>query len=68
MDDQGEHRRLAERSKNMQEQLERLGAQMASAISPEEFETALRNLDEQLMLREIQDWLMLMRYVEIKAA
>ena len=52
----------------MQEQLERLGAQMASAISPEEFETALRNLDEQLMLREIQDWLMLMRYVEIKAA
>jgi hypothetical protein len=68
MDDQGEHRRLEERSKNMEEQLERLGAQMASASSPEEFEKALRNLDEQLMLREIQDWLMLMRYVEIKAA
>jgi hypothetical protein len=68
MDDQGEHRRLAERSKNMEAQLERLGARLASASTPEEFEKALRNLDEQLMLREIQDWLMLMRYVEIKAA
>jgi hypothetical protein len=67
MDDQGEHRRLEERSKNMKEQLERLGTQMASARNPEEFEKALRNLDEQLMLRETQDWLMLMRYVEIKA-
>jgi hypothetical protein len=67
LDDQGEHRRLERRSENMKEQLERLGPQLASAKTPEEFEKALRDLDEQLMLREIQDWLMLMRYVEMKA-
>jgi hypothetical protein len=66
MDDHGEHRRLEKRSENMKDQLEHLGMQMASVGSAEEFERALRNLDEQLMLREIQDWLMLMRYVEIK--
>lgn len=67
MDDHGEHRRLEKRSENMKDQLQHLGTRLASVGSPEEFEKALRNLDEQLMLRELQDWLMLMRYVEIKA-
>jgi hypothetical protein len=28
----------------------------------------LQDLDEEVMLRETQDWLILMRYVEIKAS
>ena len=47
-------------------QLERLNWQLKSATGPEQFESLLQQLDE-LMLRETQDWLMLMRYVEIKA-
>jgi hypothetical protein len=39
---------------------------MASAKDPERFENLLQKLDE-MMLREAQDWLMLMRFVEIKA-
>jgi hypothetical protein len=66
MDDQGEHRRLEKRSENMKEQLERLGKQMALASTADEFENALLDLDEQMMLRETQDWLMLMRFVELK--
>lgn len=61
-----EHLRLEKRSANMAPQLERLNRQMASATDPERFETLLRQVDE-IMLRETQDWLMLMRYVEIKA-
>jgi len=34
---------------------------------PERFEGLLQQVDE-IMLRETQDWLMLMRYVEIKAS
>jgi hypothetical protein len=61
-----EHHRLEKRSANMVPQLERLDRLMAYATDPERFENLLHQLDE-LMLRETQDWLMLMRYVEIKA-
>lgn len=61
-----EHLRLEKRSANMGPQLERLNRQMASTTDPEQFERLLQQVDE-LMLRETQDWLMLMRYVEIKA-
>jgi hypothetical protein len=61
-----EHLRLEKRSANMGPQLERLNRQMASATDPERFESLLQQVDE-IMLRETQDWLMLMRYVEIKA-
>jgi hypothetical protein len=47
--------------------LERVGRQMASATDPQRFEGLLQQVDE-IMLREAQDWLMLMRYVEIKAS
>ncbi len=62
-----EHLRLEKRSANMGAQLERLNRQMASATDPERFESLLQQVDE-IMLRETQDWLMLMRYVEIKAS
>jgi hypothetical protein len=62
-----EHLRLEKRSANMGPQLERLKKQMASATDPERFESLLQQVDE-IMLRETQDWLMLMRYVEIKAS
>jgi len=60
-----EYLRLEKRSANMGPQLERLNRQMASATDPERFESLLQQVDE-IMLRETQDWLMLMRYVEIK--
>ena len=62
-----EHLRLEKRSANMGPQLERVNRQMASATDPERFEALLQQVDE-IMLRETQDWLMLMRYVEIKAS
>jgi hypothetical protein len=62
-----EHLRLEKRSANMVPQLERLNRQMASASDPERFESLMQQVDE-IMLRETQDWLMLMRYVEIKAS
>jgi hypothetical protein len=62
-----EHLRLEKRSANMGPQLEQLNRQMASATDPERFESLLLQVDE-IMLRETQDWLMLMRYVEIKAS
>ncbi len=61
-----EHLRLEKRHANMVPQLERLKRQMASATDPARFEVLLHQMDE-LTLRESQDWLMLMRYVEIKA-
>jgi len=61
-----EHLRLEKRSANMAPQLEQLNKQMASATDPVRFESLLQQVDE-IMLRETQDWLMLMRYVEIKA-
>jgi hypothetical protein len=62
-----EHLRLEKRSANMAPQLEQLNKQMASATDPVRFESLLQQLDE-IMLRETQDWLMLMRYAEIKAS
>jgi hypothetical protein len=62
-----EHLRLEKRSANMAPQLEQLNKQMASATDPVRFESLLQQVDE-IMLRETQDWLMLMRYVEIKAS
>jgi hypothetical protein len=62
-----EHLRLEKRSANMGPQLERLKKQMESATDPARFESLLQQVDE-IMLRETQDWLMLMRYVEIKAS
>ncbi len=62
-----EHLRLEKRSENMAPQLERLCRQMESADDPARFEALLHQADE-MMLRETQDWLMLMRYVEIKAS
>ncbi len=62
-----EHLRLEKRSANMVPQLQRLDGQMKSATEPKRFESLLQQLDE-IMLREAQDWLMLMRYVEIKAS
>jgi hypothetical protein len=62
-----EHLRLEKRSANMVPQLERLGRQMTSANDPKRFESLIQQVDE-IMLREAQDWLMLMRFVEIKAS
>ena len=61
-----EHLRLEKRSENMAPQLVKLERQLQAADEPERFETLLQQADE-IMLREAQDWLMLMRYVEIKA-
>ncbi len=61
-----EHLRLERRSANMVPQLKHLNKQMVSATAPERFQSLLLQVDE-MMLRETQDWLMLMRYVEIKA-
>ena len=63
-----EYRRLEKRSANMRRQLKRLKWEMKSATYPEQFEGLLEQVDEETMLRETQDWLMLMRYVEIKAS
>jgi hypothetical protein len=61
-----EHLRLEKRHANMVPQLERLRRQMVAPTDPARFESLLHQMDE-LTLRESQDWLMLMRYVEIKA-
>lgn len=62
-----EHLRLEKRSENMAPQLERLSRQMEVAGDPARFEALLHQADE-IILRETQDWLMLMRYVEVKAS
>ncbi len=63
-----EHLRLEKRSANMGEQLEKLDDQMKSATTPSRFEELLQELDGEVMLRETQDWLMLMRFVVIKGS
>jgi hypothetical protein len=63
---QREHLRLEKRSGNMKPQLENLRRRLASATEPATLERLLHEVDE-VMLRETQDWLMLMRFVEIKA-
>ena len=50
----------------MKPQLENLRLRLSSATEPAILERLLHEVDE-VMLRETQDWLMLMRYVEIKA-
>jgi hypothetical protein len=64
---QREHLRLEKRSGNMKPQLENLRLRLASATEPPTLERLLHEVDE-IMLRETQDWLMLMRYVGIKGA
>jgi hypothetical protein len=63
---QREHHRLSMRSASFAKQIERLTGRMRTAVTRERFTALLGDADE-LMLRESQDWLMLMRHVEIKA-
>jgi len=60
-----EYRRLERRSENMAGELARLGKKMTSAEDRARFEELLQKVDA-VLLQETQDWLMLMRYVEIK--
>jgi hypothetical protein len=62
-----EHLRLEKSSANMAVQLARLGKKMESATDPARFESLLQQAGD-VMLQETQGWLMLMRYVEIKAS
>lgn len=65
MQAQHEHLRLEKRSENMKPQLEYLNRRLASASDPSTLEMLLHEVDE-IMLRETQDWLMLMRFAEVK--
>jgi hypothetical protein len=60
-----EHLRLEKRSANLVPQLKKLQVKMQSVTDPDRFVALLQQVDE-VMLRESQDWLMLMRYVDIK--
>lgn len=60
-----EYKRLEKGSENILPHLERLNRQMKSVDDRAQFEAVLHRMDE-LMLRETQGWLMLMRYVEIQ--
>jgi hypothetical protein len=60
-----EHLRLEKRSESMVRELTKLKAEMETATDPVHFEMLLRRSDE-LMLRENQEWLTLMSFVEIK--
>jgi hypothetical protein len=62
---QREYGRLAKRSESFGLAVERLKRRMANADTDDRFRAILREADE-LFLRESQDWLMLMRHVEIK--
>jgi uncharacterized membrane protein YozB (DUF420 family) len=66
LDAQRQHLRLEQRSLSLVPQLENLNRLMASAAEPARFEELLHRVDE-VMLRETQDWLMLMRYSSVKA-
>jgi hypothetical protein len=59
-----EYSRLAKRSLNMAQELDRLGAELADAGSPEAVE-ALLHTAEEFTVGETQDWLMLMRHAPI---
>ncbi|MFN7924955.1 MAG: hypothetical protein U0Q16_32960 [Bryobacteraceae bacterium] len=62
-----EHLRLEKRSESMARQLRVLAQRMSTAgDNPKEFRRILLQADEAL-LRETQEWLSLMRYVEIEA-
>jgi len=60
-----EYSRLEKRSKNMEVVLTDLYERHLHTSTPESLELLLREAEE-LMLRETQDWLMLMRFVELK--
>lgn len=60
-----EYSRLEKRSKNMEVVLTDLDKQFSKVSTSEALEALLRRTEE-LMLRETQDWLMLMRFVELK--
>ena len=62
-----EYSRMEKRSKNMEVVLSDLDERFLTIATPETLESALRETEE-LMLRETQDWLMLMRFVELKPA
>ena len=62
-----EYSRLEKRSYNMSAALEELNRRFSNVRGPEELERILRDIEE-LMLRETQDWLMLMRFVKLEAA
>jgi len=60
-----EYSRMEKRSSNMEIILNELNEQFMDINSPEDLESLLRTTYE-LMLRENQDWLMLMKFVELK--
>ena len=62
-----EYSRVGKRSSNMEIILKELDEQFSHANTPEALESLLRDTNE-LMLRETQDWLMLMKFVELKPA
>jgi hypothetical protein len=59
-----EYHRLSQRSQGMAEDLSRYKAKLEDAENMGELTMVIQELDE-LMLRENQDWLGLMRYVEL---
>jgi len=62
-----EYSRLAERSKNMEQSLTRLNAELSNQISREQLTDVLTRL-EALTLLELQDWLMLMSLAKLEAS
>lgn len=62
-----EYSRMEKRSKNMEVVLSDLDERFLGISTPKALESLLREAEE-LMLRETQDWLMLMRFVELKPA
>jgi len=62
-----EYSRLEKNSENMESVLADMDDQIANIDTPEALESLLRGTDE-LMLRETQEWLMVMRFVELKPA
>ena len=62
-----EYSRLEKRSYNMSAALQELDGRFSNIHEADELERILRDIEE-LMLRETQDWLMLMRFVKLEAA
>jgi hypothetical protein len=60
-----EYSRLAKRSAGMALELRELAARLDEVRDPEALGNVLREV-EQLMLAEVQDWLMLMRFVPVE--
>jgi len=64
---QREYLRNEKRSKNILPQLQYLNNRLAASTEPAMFESVILQVDE-VMLRETQEWLMLMRYIDLEAA